>query len=269
MLNSFYHHWQSGGVNPVPAVSESQPSVPGNIDPAESAQPTAMLADFEGEGNVWEAYQGEQDGTHILCYQTAEYAQAGSQSLQIDFDIPPGSWGTCALSFSSPQDWTRNNGITFYLYAIQPGSVLHIDLYSGQPEAQNSFVYEMNIPANAVDTWMPVAIPWNEFTRVSWEEDAGSPFTETDHVLGLAFGFPEGEGKNNADTIWIDNVQLLGPAVQPVPEIMPTKATIDQTEEPAQEATPTKKPFLPVCGSVLLFPLGLLLFTSISKRNRA
>ncbi len=268
MLNTFYHRWQAAGVpSPVPASGNGQ---------APADEPMAilselMLDDFEMEQSNWEAYKDESESSQMLCYPAGEYAYQSRQSLQLDFDIPTGSWGTCSLFFDSAMEMSAADGVLFYLRAAEPGAWMHVDLYAGPEESRETYYYEVEVQGESSAIWVEVRIPWTEFVRASWEEDAGTPFNKADQVTGLAFGFPEVMDGVNQGTVWVDNLQLFTTQTKALPAIKDDQTPAIESEvqvEPAVDEPELSKPGLPFCGGAAMIPVVLIAFSFYFHNRR-
>ena len=272
ILNAFYNRWQSDNSSQLPS-SSSTPLLTLATATTEPQLPlsAAILDDFDSDILTWEAYLGNPADTHMRCYPSAEYVYSESQSLQLDFDIPPGGWGTCVKNFETPQDWSRSSGVLFYLYSVQPDVVMHVDLFFGSEDKRETYSAELVIPSNANKTWTEIRLVWNDFQRVDWEEDAGQQFDQADAVSGFAFGFPEIANGSNTGTLWIDDVQLF---------TLPDESSYSSIET-RQAPLPAVQSFIPtagnplsslpgrICGSILLIPMGLfIMFVLITSRER-
>lgn len=261
MLNVFYNRWQSANSNILPSNSKpliTPTAASGVTNPPMSA---SLLDDFDLEQFTWEAYLGNPADTHMLCYLSAEYAFSSSQSMQLDFDIPPGGWGTCAKMFATPQDWSDSSGLILYVFSLQPGTVMHVDIYSGAEDDRETYASELTILASEYETWQVIHLIWSDFQRVDWEEDAGQPFTQTEHVTGIAFGFPEITGGNNAGTLWIDDLQLSNQAsesISPAPSAQDAQAapSINPPDEPTESNPLTSAP-RSICSGAFI-PIGVI-----------
>jgi hypothetical protein len=189
---------------------------------------------------------------------SSDYAYSGSSSLKIDFDVAPAAWATCVVSFDAVQNWSNGQGLSFAIHAQQAGVPYDINVYSGFEDVRETFLDSASTPADSVGGWAIVDIPWSEFHRADWEEDAGAVFNKPDQIIEIAFGFNGLEAGNNTGSIWVDDLSLLG--VESV-EIMPLPAL--PTESPAD----TRRPLLP-CGSAVAAPIGLLMLAIWQKTRR-
>ncbi len=182
-----------------------------------------LIDNFEGVAPAgsygWQAYKDESAETSIVCTPSADRAYAGAKSMRIDYQIALYTWATCDLTYENPQNWSEAEGISFYAYAEQEETRFNVDLFT----EGKSYVYEGWVEGSG--EWQEFIVFWDEFRRVDWEEDAGSPFTQPGHVEGLAFGFntPDGVEEGFGGTLYIDELALGAPAsaleVPPEPEL--------------------------------------------------
>ncbi|MFZ6030069.1 MAG: carbohydrate binding domain-containing protein [Chloroflexota bacterium] len=299
LLNIFYHRWQAGKPHeptppgeaapkatsvpalPTPSIEseqttatpENDPGLPGEIDGFESALGTSR------EG--WQAYRDEATETRITCAPTTGTAHNGTHALQIDFDVPAEGWATCALYFDESQNWSGAEGITFNLYSAEPaGQAFNVDLYAGSTESPDTYAATVYLPAASAGGWAPIALRWEDFRRVAWEENAGAPFDAHQAVLGIAFGFNALDGAPNTGVLWVDDLQRSSSPAAAGPDVPPTEtpgeAAATQaapTPTAARSETPTSGSGRgSVCGSTLAGPLAVLgaaLFTRRRSRRPA
>ncbi len=268
LLNVFYNRWAASS-------GETVESPPADIAPsttsgqsAGSALVSALLDGFEDDSWLWEVYREEMDSLVMDC-------QKLDGSLKLSFSIPAGGWGTCGHDFEASQDWSGFNGISFRLLTEQGGGRMHVDLYTGSGDIRQSYVHEMDIPATGSD-WNQIEIPWQNFTRVAWEENAGAVFDQASEITGIAIGFPEIEGTTNSGTIRVDDLQLLGEGIEtdtiseaPADELAPntSEEAPEQAESPGQEEPKAANPLFGLCGGGILLPVGLLLFFRFLRRD--
>ena len=261
VLNAAYNRWQAGDTSAPPAVEEPAPAVEAESQPAlPPAQSSALIDNFETDNppgtNRWEAYWDEATSTTMACATDPEMMQSGSASLRLDFNITPDAWGTCSLFYDSPQNWSANEGLSFYYHAAQAALIMNVDLYVKGAEGQNeSYVYKLETTPESVDGWVQINIPWAEFHRVDWEADAGTPFAKQDQISGLAFGFNTYPDTPNVGTIWVDDLHFMGAeAPAPAPDTVPQAENAPPPSAPGGEE-PRRSP-LPCVGGLVL-PIGL------------
>lgn len=203
MLNYFYHRWKAdASLHPLPETAstpqtESQPENP----PAQNP-PSALIADFENLTPHINAYWDETSPTQISC-------APADNSLQIEFDVTPGAWATCVLSFDSVQNWSNGNGLSFRIRAEKADTPYDIDIYTGVNDTRETYLDSASVPDDAVNGWADVQIPWSEFHRADWEANAAAVFNKPDQIYEIAFGFSGLDSANNTSTIWVDDIQLI------------------------------------------------------------
>jgi hypothetical protein len=223
LLNIFYNRWaNSGTLQPgsaqasnLPAATLSAPtagsgSAPEPVGAGVPLPPETviMIDDFEGGASSWQANWDASTSTIITCATEQGTGSQGSVSLRIDFSIPPGSWGTCALSFDTPQDWSAGEWLAFDIHSIQSGLPFNVILYSGTPDARGTYIQSRETPVEYPEGYIPFTSSWNELLRADWEANAGSPFEQPEQVVGLGFGFDGNQNTPYTGTIWIDNITL-------------------------------------------------------------
>ena len=263
MLNVFYHRWQENApLQPSPSLAAPAEEIPqSELYPAQP--PTAgLIDDFETDTppgtNGWEPFWDESTPTSMHCTAEAGPSNSGKQALLLDFEVPPGAWATCALFYENAQDWSNGQGLTFHLHAAQPGIIFDVDIYAGTPEAQETYLYTVEAPAESASGWVPISLNWSDFHRADWEENAGSLFTSPNRVLGMAFGFGTYEDAPNTGKLWVDDLILLGNQLASTPTNPPAEAP--ETSEP-------DRPSLP-CSGGLILPLALAVFAwKMTKRQ--
>ncbi|MFZ5909588.1 MAG: hypothetical protein ACOYYU_06195 [Chloroflexota bacterium] len=268
MLNVFYHRWQEDApLQPPPAVAppaggETQPQ-----PPAAQSVTSALLDDLE-RGPIpgtsgWEGYFQDNTDTDINCSVDSSLAHGGANSLQFDFNVTPNSWATCGFYFDSVQNWSAGQGVTFYLRADRAGLPFDVDLYGGSPGGHTTYVYSTETPAESVDGWALVEIPWDEILRAEWEENPGTPFDPT-QVTGFSIGLSTPETERLNGTLWLDDLALLGQSAPPAVAPPPAENPPASEPEPAESAP---RRLLP-CGGAVALPLGLAAW-SVWRRKRS
>jgi len=276
LLNIFYHQWAAGApLEPPESSSVSEPpSEEASDSPDQPHAPSAgsaisiMLSDFESDSvpgtNGWEVFWDESSATAIQCTSQANSVGSGMRSLEIGFDIAPNAWGTCALFYDSPQDWSQSNGVTFLLHTAETGLIFDVHIYSGNSDTLESYVYTIESPSDSTADWIPVSLGWTDFHRVEWEENAGAPFSKSAQVTGLAFGFSTYPDTPNAGTIWVDDLSLFGGPT--ISKAEPMAEAPSSTFEQSEENESSDRFQLP-CGSAIFALPFLLIGVVLMKRN--
>ena len=265
LLNVYYHRWQSGGpiAPPVqnttvaPSGDATQPPV---ISPPSGS--VSLLDDFESGAPGWEAFHDESASSTMTCAAESGSGRAGN-SLRLDFNISANGWGTCARMYDSPQNWSANDGLSFYFTAEQAGVLFDIDIYAGPSENRETYLYTIEAPAESAAGWVVMELRWEDFHRAAWEENAGAPFAKANEVVGMAFGMTTLPDASNAGSLRVDDMSLMGTMIPIVPpsgaESTPASEQPGQTEEPSQRLFP--------CGGAILLPFALAGF-SLWRRKR-
>ncbi len=256
LLNVYFNRWRAASPTTAPAAS---PLAPASEQPAASPPAAGLIDDFEGGtpagSRGWEAFRDEASSARLTCTPVAGEASQGSGSMQLEFDIPAGSWATCALMFDEPQDWSAAEGLAFSLHSGSPALVFNVDLYTGPPAARQTYLYTIETTTTTTETWVRFGIRWEEFRRAEWEENAGAPFASPNQVTGIAFGFTAHAEAPNAGVIWVDDLNLLGapgPGSASQPTVLPQAPA---GQPPSSEETPAAWPSLPCLNVLLLLPL--------------
>ncbi len=259
LLNYFYNRWQLDA--PAAAPAESGESGERGQSPASPPELSGLLDNFEGDipaGTTgWEAYWDESTHSSLQCG-IESGAGLGGGGLRIDYQIAEYSWGTCGLFYDQPQDWSGSSGVAFFILADQGAETLDVDIFVEGPEGRESYVSQVGITDNMLAGWDQISLRWDQFQRVEWEADPGSPLTRSDQISGISFGF-NAEENDIQGGLRIDDLGWLrdGDAV-----------TVDQ---PVWES-PTEEPelagrHLPCIGS-LAFPLGMISLGLLYRKRK-
>lgn len=269
LLNIFYHRWKAGLPSEPPVAATlpaedleieptsilSQVSVAGMIDDFESGMPAGSAG--------WEPFWDEATSTTISCAAAEQPLSGKGYALQIEFDIVADSWGTCALFYDRAQDWSARAGLSLTLHSIQENLPMDILIYAGTPENQESYLYPFMTFPDTLDHFAIVQIPWSEFRRVEWEDNAGAAFEKPDQVIGIAFGFDGLEQANNTSSVWIDDIGWM--TEEPVKEAT-QGPSLEPVQEPVKETEPGAKRVLPCAGSLLLSLAFFSLIWALQRR---
>ena len=269
LLNFYYHRWADGQPANIPQSADQPTTTP----TGQTTQPTilpplsgtsGLLDNFEAgppAGTAgWEGYFQDNTDTRLTCAPASGNAHGGAASLKFEFDMAVNSWATCGFYFDSNQNWTRGQGISFYLRADQSGLPFTVDLYGGSPGGRTTYQFQTQTPPESVDNWTLVEVRWNQILRAEWEENPGTPFNPAE-VTGFSFGLAAPENSRLKGTLWVDDLSLLGTAA-PVTASAP--ADISTAQPPTQVSAPTARN--PLCCGSLLLPLFLsLLFFFAAK----
>jgi hypothetical protein len=262
MLNAFYNRWKATAPEQPPAAevplatSESGSENNAIVVPMVSGD---FIEDFEGGATSWEMYLDEGGVTDLSCAVDGERGYESGQSLQLQFTIAEDGWATCTHYFDDLQNWNAYEGLSFAVQSAATGGIMHIDLYAGSPDSQESYYCTLETPAGSSD-WSLITIPWQDFKRVDWEEDAGAAFTKTDQVMGLAFGFPGTGSPLNSGTIWIDDVRLVSDAAgsQTGTDQTPGEQAESPEEQPEEEIPSGESGGNSLCGGAFALPMAVI-----------
>lgn len=268
LLNYFYNRWQSE--NPTTLSPIEEDSSENGTQSEESSSPAAhselsgIFENFEGAApdgsNGWEAYWDEGTQTDLTCSIDSSAGLSGN-SLRFDYQIAPFSWGTCGLYYDQAQDWRDSNGLAFLIHTGQSGGTLHVDLYVEGPDGTESYIEEVALEPGMESEWVQIDIGWENFQRVDWEADAGSPFDKPDQISGIAFGFGT-EEDNLEGVLWIDDIGWMIP-VDNVNEVLASSEGIESDPEAQEESGGFN---LPCIGS-LVMPFGLIGVALFQKKK--
>ena len=193
------------------------------VDDFESGLPGGTDAD----GNQIGFYKFEGPGA-IVTFATSDTppvpvpdAAAGNTVLQIDSNVPSGSWGgvthafeNAALDTWTPQDWSRFVGLSFWLYGSNSGSVLFIDVQDNRAPGTTGDTaerYSLDIIDN-FSGWQFFEIPFASLNRKEVGNGAPNDGLNLTEVHGWAFGvFSAGQPLTN----YLDDLALYGNADVP------------------------------------------------------
>jgi hypothetical protein len=274
LLNIFYHRWIESGNQNLPVANPAAPtqaaaSEPSSGEgqageiPAGAVPPPPgtllLVEDFES-GAGWEPNWDASTGSAITCYADQGTGLDGSASLLMDFSITPGSWGNCALFFDAVQDWSAGDLLSFQVHSQQAGLRFSVAVYGGTPDASQTFHKYMETGAGTAAGYVEYVVPWDQLQRPEWEENPGSPFTETVGVMGVSFGVEAaGEAPTNG-MLWFDQVSVKKlPGSMTGGQPQPTQGTVEEPETEAAEGEDAVEPErgspfskLPCLGGALL-----------------
>ena len=220
LLNHYYQRWQANASSHAPAAAQQEEPTPtsstaqGNNSTESSATGssmavTAMIDDFESDNplsaNGWELFSGSPANAWMDCAIEEGSAFEGARALSVSLDVKADDWATCSMLFDQAQDWSAAEGFSFMLHALETGSVFDVNLYTGSEDALQTYTYLIETTNDSTESWIPVALRWEDLHRVEWEENANSPFDPSNLVIGIAFGV----NADNSVAISIDNLALV------------------------------------------------------------
>jgi hypothetical protein len=209
LLNVFYNRWAASAPGE-PSSGDGDSQAAPTAGPDLQTAPSQLIADFETVGlSGWVFYRDETTPSQITCGLQNDSARLGSAALQIDFDIPPGTWSTCELPYDQAQDWSVGQGLGLYIQGSRADIPYNLLVFSGTADSRATYLVYTRTPAGSDGDWVYVEYPWSAFARAEWEADGGTPFQTPDQVLAIAFGFDGLESENNTGTVWVDEISLL------------------------------------------------------------
>lgn len=270
LLNIYYHAWSQNAPLSPPTESAAAEPAQEQGEPQSAAPPPSggtavqgMIDDFESGSpvgtNGWETYWSEDIPASITCTADPQNAYGGSQSLFLNFDLSANAWATCPLFYDSQQDWSSAEGLSFYLRAQEPGLVFDIDIYAGDPSERETYLFTIETTQESVDGWVPINLYWSDFHRADWEENAGAEFSKAAEIVGLAFGMGTYPDTPSKGTIWVDELALMGQAVEQAssPDVEPQ--TVQEAQDVPQDTQEDsgRRISLP-CGSAFALPMIML-----------
>ncbi len=265
LLNVYYHRWVAGApVQPPPQQPpEQQPTQPTGDLPVEippAPLQSSLVDDFEAgpppESEGWTPYWEEGTQTALACAPEGGMVNNGSLALHINYAIQANSWGTCAMFYSQTRDWRSSGGLSMYVHAAQPAQVFDVNVYEGLSDNRAGYIFSVETTQQMVDGWVHLEFPWEMLRRAEWEADPGSPLVP-DQVAGMAIGFNTFPDAPNNGELWVDDILLMGPAIQasvatqPVAEATSPgqpEPTADSQEEEAEEGGGGICPLSPALG---------------------
>ena len=220
MLNIFYNRWiASAQALLTPQQDVQSQSGAGEASSSQAQSPKvfskgSLIDDFESGPPAgtygWESFWDDANpATTLSCDLDQSMAQAGSNSLRIDFHVEPESWGTCVLMYDNDSPgFGGTRGLAFDYYADAVDIHFNVDAYGGAPDSRSTYHHSLDAAPESLAGWVHVELTWDQIVRVEWEENPGSPIDPTE-INGFAFGFDASIGTPNAGTLWIDNLILL------------------------------------------------------------
>ena len=253
LLNLYVERWLASAPPAAAAPTEAPAEPPAAGVPAQppevGAPPAAALIDdFEtdrppGSSEGWTPYWDEALDTRAACGPQGEQAYAGNGALQVDFDIAPGSWQTCAFFYDPPVDWSAATGLAFYIHASAPGLWFDVDLYQpGPDDSHETYYHSYETTPEMAAGWVRLEVPWSDLRRAEWEAPGGE--LDLSRAAGLSLGFGAPEDARHTGQVWIDDLQLLGlpqaaaaPGEPPAEPIEPTAAPVGPTATVGLPAT--------------------------------
>lgn len=248
LLNIFYHRWRESA--PTEPLSPNLNPTNGAIPPGSTPlSPTAnLIAGFEGGEPLWEAFHDEAASSTMTC-QFEPGAGRNGDSLLLNFNLTPASWGTCARFFDDNRDWSASDGISFYFRAEKAGIYFDIDIYAGPAEGYETYLYTVETTAESAADWTPIVLQWSDFKRASWEQNPDTPFAKANEVRGMAFGLGAPPDTTYQGSLRVDDLSLLTP----------------EPAQPPEESEPSARNPLPCVGALLIPLMAVIAFPGYNK----
>lgn len=187
--------------------------------------------------------------TSIQCIADDQVAHSGTSSLLVEFSIAPEGWAGCGLSYDSAQNWSRGDGLSVWLRSAEPGQEVAITVHVGDPEEPTPFQTEMTTPAESVDGWTLVELPWDSFVKPDWYGAGGIAQFDPSRVTGVSFDFGARGDSPYEGRIWVDDLSLSaeGRLTTAIPE-----GTMEAAKEGAGGICPLSTLSLPMAGLALM-----------------
>jgi hypothetical protein len=264
LLNVYYHRWKAGAGAPVatqpePTITAALPTEAPTVAATATRKPAAakteiavapaakdVIDNFENDVPLdtegWQVYFDESTSTQMNCRRDTNLAKSGTASLRIEYTVAASSWGTCALSYTSAQNWSNTVGISFSLHAEEAGKPFSVGLFGGSSDEQETYIFWAETSAESLNGWQRVTIPWEQITRAEWEAEGHAPFNPV-RVWGLSFGFDGLADAASHGVIWVDNLVLVKlVSVDATPEPSGSKPTLTSMppEPTAELVVPTE-----------------------------
>jgi len=198
--------------------------------------PSNVVDNFEAgplpESDGWTAYWEEGTQTVLACAPEGGMVNSGNMALHINHAIQANSWGTCAMFYNQMRDWRSAGGLSLYVHASQVAQVFDVNVYEGIPDNRASYIFSIETTQEMVDGWVHLEFPWDLLRRAEWEADPGTPLIP-DQVAGMAIGFNTFPDASNNGELWVDDIMLMGPAIQAIEPTQPlAEATSPGQPEP-------------------------------------
>ena len=216
LLNGYYHRWIATAPQPsVPSVPRPETPPPATTveTPPEVQAPTMppvgrLIDDFERDVNAWAAFFDEATRTRLTVNRDQTIKHGGAASLDVRYDVAPGSWATCSLVHDRPRDWSDAKGLSLYLHVEKAGQPVTIVAYGGKSSDDLlHFEYRLQAGESAVSGWQRLDIRWDQLKPAPWQGDDSARF-DPRSAMGVALAFNASEAGNQTGRLWIDDVTL-------------------------------------------------------------
>ena len=136
-------------------------------------------------------------------------AHTSRAAMRIEYDIAPGSWGTCSVVYTSPHDVSSTGGIDVYLHSEKKGQEVTLVAYQGtSPDELMHFEFKARIDKKGAEGWQHFVIPWDKFVQPPWQGESTIKFNPF-QSMGFAFAFDSNENRRNKGVLWVDDMRFL------------------------------------------------------------
>ncbi len=177
------------------------------VNPNQDA--SVFFDDFENLDRIdIESYFLEESDTTTDCTLDETTAFESSTSLRFDFDVAPDAWASCGSSLAESLDWQEGSGIAFYVHADQPDLLYAFSIIITPNGKDETYIYETATTPESVEGWERVEFYWDDITRVSWEDNSGTPITP-EAVEGFWFEVSAPQDERESGVIWIDHFEVM------------------------------------------------------------
>ena len=179
--------------------------------------PSGVDANNNGVGFVtWNAPGASASITLTVPAQQVPGKGAGNQVMQLDLNLGAGQWGGFTHAFENAtvdgwvsQDWSSYEGICFWLYGNDTGSVIFVDIQDNRtPGSTKDDAERWSVDVqDDFNGWKFFQIPFSQFNRK--DIGNGAPFDGfgKTEIWGYAFG---GFNTIANQSYYIDDVTLYG-----------------------------------------------------------
>ncbi|GIK71096.1 MAG: hypothetical protein BroJett021_00840 [Chloroflexota bacterium] len=141
---------------------------------------------------------------------------ANNQVLQLDLNLGAGQWGGFSHAFENEavdawisQDWSTYEGVAFWLYGNNTGSVIFVDLQENRNPGStrdDAERWSVDIPDDFTG-WRYFQIPFTQFNRKDIGNGAPNDGFDGKEIWGYAFG---GFNTINNQSYFIDDFTIYG-----------------------------------------------------------
>jgi hypothetical protein len=202
LLKTIQYPFIDAGSPPVPGTSAPSKSPPVTSTPPPTSKLTVVLDNFEsGSIGNWRSFQSSNSRA---AGSVVSPGQSGTYAMKLDYGIGEGGWAGIERTFSTPQDWSLYQKISFGFYGTNSGMTIRFEVLDnrawGSSDTAERFEYKFSDNFNG---WRSFELPWSAFTRRSDWQPEGAPndgFSRT-AVWGFNFSPVNGQGSLRVDEI--------------------------------------------------------------------